>query len=148
MKTTVEDKLLALERLDTTGLRAKWEAVTETPPPQISPILLRLALAYRLQENTLTASTRKAHASQDAALKRVLEGQASKSAIGGASKLVRDWQGTTHIVTIDEAGTIRWNNRAWKSLSAVARAITGTHWSGPAFFGVRERDGVQRKVKP
>lgn len=51
---------------------------------------------------------------------------------------MRDWQGTVHVVTIDENGIIRWNEREWTSLSAVARAITGGHWSGPAFFGLRK----------
>ena len=45
----------------------------------------------------------------------------------------------THIVTIDEAIIIHWNNREWTSLSAVTRAITGGHWSGPALFGLRPR---------
>ncbi len=51
-------------------------------------------------------------------------------------RLVRDWQGTTHVVTIDEQGGIHWNDRTWSSLSAVADAITGSHRSGPAFFGL------------
>lgn len=44
-----------------------------------------------------------------------------------------------HVVTIGEDGAIRWNDRAFKSLSEVARAITGTRWSGPAFFGLKRR---------
>ncbi len=54
-------------------------------------------------------------------------------------RLVREWQGTVHVVTVDETGTILWNGRSWKSLSEVARAITGTRWSGPAFFGLKPR---------
>jgi hypothetical protein len=42
------------------------------------------------------------------------------------------------VVTIDEAGVIRWDDREWKSLSSVAREITGTRWSGPAFFGLKQ----------
>src|SRR3546814_17580092 len=52
-------------------------------------------------------------------------------------RLARVWQGTTHIVTMGEDSVIRWNDREWRSLSQVARAITGTNWSGPAFFGFR-----------
>lgn len=50
---------------------------------------------------------------------------------------MREWQGVTHVVTIDETQTIRWNGQKFASLSAVAHAITGGHWSGPAFFGLR-----------
>ncbi len=49
---------------------------------------------------------------------------------------MREWNGTVHILTIGDDSVIRWNEREWKSLSEVARAITGTRWSGPAFFGL------------
>ena len=54
-------------------------------------------------------------------------------------RLTREWNGSLHTVTVDDEGGIRWNNQTWKSLSAVARAITGTRWSGPAFFGLKTR---------
>jgi hypothetical protein len=54
-------------------------------------------------------------------------------------RLVREWNGRTHIVTIGEDEVVRWNEREWRSLSAVARAITGTRWSGPAFFGLKRK---------
>ena len=53
-------------------------------------------------------------------------------------RLVRAWNGRTHVVTIGEDRVIRWNEREWRSLSEVARAITGTRWSGPAFFGLKQ----------
>ena len=54
-------------------------------------------------------------------------------------QLVREWNGTVHIVVVGEDNVIRWNGREWRSLSEVARAITGTRWSGPAFFGLKRR---------
>ena len=54
-------------------------------------------------------------------------------------RLVREWNGTVQVVEVDESNTIRWNGRAWGSLSEVARAITGTRWSGPAFFGLKRK---------
>lgn len=54
-------------------------------------------------------------------------------------QLVRVWQGVSHVVTMGEDGIIRWNDQEWRSLSAVARSITGTCWSGPAFFGLRSK---------
>ncbi len=53
-------------------------------------------------------------------------------------RLAREHGGVMHVVTIGELGEIRWKEREWRSLSEVARAITGTRWSGPAFFGLRE----------
>jgi hypothetical protein len=52
--------------------------------------------------------------------------------------LVREWQGTTHHVTIVNDGFL-WNGQTHRSLSAIARAITGAKWNGPRFFGMRER---------
>jgi hypothetical protein len=54
-------------------------------------------------------------------------------------RLVREWNGKVHVVTIGEDNVISWNDRHWRSLSEVARAITGTRWSGPAFFGLKQR---------
>ncbi|MCK9826153.1 DUF2924 domain-containing protein, partial [Nocardioides cavernae] len=54
-------------------------------------------------------------------------------------RLVREWQGGAHVVTVGEDGVISWDGRTWTSLSEVARAITGTRWSGPAFFGLKKK---------
>jgi hypothetical protein len=51
--------------------------------------------------------------------------------------LVREWQGTTHQVAVGDDGFL-WNGRTYRSLSSIARAITGTNWNGPRFFGMRE----------
>lgn len=52
---------------------------------------------------------------------------------------VRVWNGVAHVVTVNEAGQVEWNGKTWRSLSEVARSITGTQWSGPKFFGLRDR---------
>ena len=54
-------------------------------------------------------------------------------------RLVREWGGKVHVVLVGEDQVIRWDGREWKSLSEVARAITGTRWSGPAFFGLKKK---------
>lgn len=56
------------------------------------------------------------------------------------TRLVREWNGSTHVVEVTERGFV-WNGQAYRSLSAVARAITGARWSGPRFFGLGLRDG-------
>ena len=55
------------------------------------------------------------------------------------TRLVREWQGKAHVVTIGADKVIRWEDREYRSLSQVAKAITGTHWSGPAFFGLKKK---------
>jgi hypothetical protein len=54
-------------------------------------------------------------------------------------RLVREWQGRVHVVTVGEDQVVRWEERPYRSLSEVARAITGTRWSGPAFFGLKKK---------
>jgi hypothetical protein len=53
------------------------------------------------------------------------------------TRLIREWHGVTHEVTIEESG-YRWKNKQFRSLSKIAQAITGTHWSGPRFFGLKQ----------
>ena len=55
------------------------------------------------------------------------------------TRLVREWGGEAHVVTVGEDSRIRWRDREFGSLSEVARAITGTRWSGPAFFGLKTK---------
>src|SRR5229473_2124922 len=60
--------------------------------------------------------------------------------------LMHEWHGTTHHVTIVDDGFV-WNGSTHRSLSSIARAITGTKWNGPRFFGMREADGVTRESR-
>ncbi len=96
---------------------------------------MRLALAYEIQKDELGGL------SSDVC--RRFEGLASSGrlrlAVQPGMRLVREWKGELHVVTINEAGGIVWKDQVWRSLSEVARAITGTSWSGPAFFGMIER---------
>jgi hypothetical protein len=57
-------------------------------------------------------------------------------------RLVREWSGRVHVVEIGDDEVIRWDGREWRSLSEVARTITGTRWSGPAFFGLKKKAAV------
>jgi hypothetical protein len=61
---------------------------------------------------------------------------ATRPALAPGARLVREWQGRTHQVTVLAAG-FEYAGQTYRSLSAIARTITGTPWSGPAFFGVR-----------
>jgi hypothetical protein len=116
-------------------LRQAWEARISGPPPKLSRDMLALALGYAIQEaetGGLPAATRRA----------MREGKSPRStALTPGTRLVRSWNGVAHCVAIDDDGTIVWNERSWSSLSAVARAITGTRWSGPEFFGLKPGTG-------
>ncbi|WP_425415747.1 DUF2924 domain-containing protein [Paracoccus chinensis] len=60
-------------------------------------------------------------------------------------RLLRKWNGTTHVVEIRSEGYF-WNGRFWRSLSAITREITGAQWSGPRFFGLNAAgQGVGQK---
>jgi hypothetical protein len=134
----LEAELAALAGLSPPQLREKWVAVTGRPLPRVSPKLLRLALAWELQASVhggLSRRTSQKLAQLAGARSVTREAQAGM-------RLVREWGGKVHVVTIGEDKVIRWNDREWRSLSQVARAITGTRWSGPAFFGLRTRKAV------
>ena len=97
--------------------------------------MLRLALAWELQAKALGGLSRLTRQKLD----QLARGATRTEPTRPGTRLVREWQGKAHIVTIGEDGVIRWNEREWNSLSEVARAITGTRWSGPAFFGLKRK---------
>jgi len=115
-------------------LQDRWAKLTGRPVPRLSVAMLRLALGYEIQARAKGGLSR--------TVRRQLDGfgDARPRAIPLAPglRLVREWQGKVHVVTVDDAGAIHWNGQCWKSLSEVARTITGTRWSGPAFFGLKQ----------
>ena len=129
--------LAALATLSPAHLREQWSKTTGKVLPRISPAMLRLALAHELQTKALGGLSR-------ASQQRLDQAAAAKTQTRSTSpgmRLVREHNGQVYIVAISETGEVEWNGRTWRSLSEVARAITGTHWSGPAFFGLKQRKG-------
>lgn len=113
-------------------LRGEWLSRFGAPPKLRSPELLALMLAYRIQaavEGGIDAELRRT-------LRRPLAGKTS-SVLTPGTKLSREWQGVRHEVTVEPSGRIRWRGQDYKSLSQAARAITGSRWNGPRFFGLR-----------
>lgn len=131
----LEAELAALATMTPAQLRSEWTAATGKPLPSVSPAMLLLALSYEIQAKALGGLSRTAQQRLDQAMLARTE---TRDAAPGI-RMVREWQGKIHVVTIGEAGAIEWNGTTWRSLSAVARAITGTRWSGPAFFGLKEK---------
>ena len=126
-----------VEPLGREGLTEAWVEVIGTPPPKkMSQGFMRSILAYDLQ-------AREFGDLKPGALKRIKnagrEGARSTNRARGALKpggrLIRDWNGVSYIVEVTEAGFV-WQGQTHRSLSAIARAITGTRWSGPRFFGL------------
>ena len=129
---TLAQQLAALPDLPWAELRQRWLEMTGRPLPRVKQGLLRMALAWELQAMALGGLPRRT----EQALARAAE----QAGLGSPKtlKLVREWHGVLHTVTVEADQTIRWNGQTWNSLSEVARAITGTRWSGPAFFGLKK----------
>jgi Protein of unknown function (DUF2924) len=149
-----EDLTREIERiqsLDVPALIERWKALFDSAPsPLLSPVFMSRAIAYRIQERALGGlkpSTQKildrlggdgeTHPNKLAPRRRASAG----------TVFIREWRGVRHRVTVLD-NDVLYRNRRYKSLSEVARAITGTHWSGPLFFGLKKRgkeeeDGVR-----
>jgi len=130
----LDAELAALESMSRAELRAAWKQQLHTIPPNVSAGLLRLALAHHLQSKVTGGITK----AMERKLQEIADGAAATRVTPG-TRLVREWRGKVHVVTLTEDGRYCWQGREWTSLSMVARAITGTQWSGPAFFGTKTK---------
>jgi hypothetical protein len=131
-QSDLASEVQALESLDLEGLRAAWRAWGEEPPKTRSPELLRLALGWRMQAEATGGLTREARAM----LRRTSTPARAPPGLGDGARLVREWRGVRHeVVAVD--GGFRHRGQIYRSLSEVARAITGSRWNGPRFFGLR-----------
>jgi Protein of unknown function (DUF2924) len=128
--------------LDVPGLQRRWVTLFGAEAsPRLGRQLMIRAIAYRLQEkalgglrpSTLRILDRVADGSASAESKRAPTRRASAGTL-----LIRQWHGISHRVTLLDNEVI-YRGRRYKSLSEVARAITGTRWSGPLFFGLKQR---------
>jgi hypothetical protein len=136
-------QLAALKHMTVVELKTKWESLFGTLAPNNSRSYLELRLGYRIQELTLGGLSRETRRALDL-LANEIEGQARHTSIIAdprnpvvGTRLVREWDGVEHTVTVMKDG-FELQGRKFKSLSAVARAITGTQWNGYRFFGLRE----------
>jgi hypothetical protein len=143
-------RLEQLQGLDGLALREEWRRLCRAEPPRISRDLLTRALAYRLQELEFGGLPKWARQS--------LAGLATATdpaETGGAptpkppprlkpgARLVREWHGRTHSVIVLE-DAFEFEAKRYRSLTQIAREITGAHWSGPRFFGlVKRRAGAE-----
>jgi Protein of unknown function (DUF2924) len=150
LKPEIED----LDRLSRAELRALWaRELGDEPPASLGRDVLALAIAYTRQERLYGGLTRPVANELDRLLDRALRDGGSKGPQAPTTPLprtgtilVREWQGTIHHVTIVNDGFV-WNGQTHRSLSSIARAITGTKWNGPRFFGMREVNGRMSETR-
>jgi hypothetical protein len=134
------DELNELERLSRHELQERWRRHHKCSPPRhASARFLSLALAYTLQERAslgLSASARRELAAIAMGDTPRLSSKSSK--IKPGTRLLREWHGETHEVVTTDQGFV-WKGRTFRSLTALAHAITGVKWNGHRFFGLTNR---------
>ena len=130
----------ALIQLTPGALRALWPQWFDRPPPaKIRRELLVHALAYRMQERALGGLTTATRTRLREIAKRVKSNSVTEviapPRLTPGTHVIREWGNERHQVTVEVAGFI-YRGQRYRSLSEIARRITGTRWSGPLFFGV------------
>ena len=140
MTDSVLARLAALKTATTPELREQWRSLFDTAAPRYNRRFLESRLAYRIQELAYgglkpeTIERLEALGEQLASGKNISSRDEHRPIAG--TRLIREWKGVDHCVTVRD-DDFEYQGRPYKSLSAVARAITGTRWNGPLFFGLR-----------
>ena len=150
MRNDNGDKVLAeeiaeLESWSYSDLKLAWRrAFRHNPPKFLSRNLLELGVAWKLQERALSGlnltAKRQLHevARGIDARSEIIKTRGVKLRPGAL--LMREWAGEIHEILVTDDG-FEWRGKTWRSLSVIAREMTGTRWSGPRFFGLHERNG-------
>jgi len=143
----IENEIAHLRGLDLDGLRARWRSLTgRVASPHLPKTLLLRVLAYRVQAAALgdldkaTARFLDRIADETRSGQRVDVPVPDRAGLKPGTVLVREWEGTPQRVMVLAEG-FAWNGETYASLSKAARAITGTRWNGPCFFGLRDQKG-------
>jgi hypothetical protein len=150
----LSQKIATLADLTTQQLRTEWRRLYRNHPPRLSRDLLVRTIAYRLQELAYGGLS-KATQRKLIALTNELQTNGGIAPDPGprvrpGARLVREWRGRTHTVVVTEDG-FEYVGKIYSSLSKIAQAITGAHWSGPRFFGLNRSEAiaaVQPQHKP
>lgn len=141
-RSTVEQHLAVLPHLDREALQQRWQELFGCPAPvRVRRDLLRRVIAYQIQEQAY-GGLKPATVRQ---LRRIAGGLKSNNtpavpatiSLRPGARLMREWNGETHVVDVTPDG-FTWRGKAYRSLSVIAREITGARWSGPRFFGLKD----------
>ena len=139
-ENSLSSELAAIVTMTYAELHLAWRRhYRAIPPKKMSRDILELGIAWKIQENKL-GGLGAAVKRQIAELARTMAAKSDLAkprtvSLKPGSRLLRAWEGVTHEVLVVEDGFL-WAGRTWRSLSAIAREITGTRWSGPRFFGI------------
>ena len=139
----VAKALVRLSEVTIFELRGEWRRLHRMPPPmRLSRDLLTRGISYKLQERAYgglsKAIARKLEQAAADPLSRGAANPTQPISLQPGTRLVREWRGVTHTALIHADG-IEWRGQRYRSLSVVARKITGARWSGPRFFGLRRQ---------
>ncbi len=135
-------RLAALKTTPMPDLKRQWRELFETEPPAFNRRYLESRLAYRIQELVYGGLKPETLKRLEALGEQLDGGNITLRRIRGdltpivGTRLLREWQGVEQIVTVTADG-FEWQGRPYRSLSAIARAITGTRWNGLVFFGLK-----------
>jgi Protein of unknown function (DUF2924) len=143
MTDSIAAQVAALPKKPTPELKQMWRELYDKEPPAFSRNYLISRLAYRIQELAYGGLKPATRTKLDALADALDPKAARKRIVNGpivGTQLIREWRGVEHKVTVLADG-FEWEGRRYKSLSAVARAITGTRWNGLTFFGVKRHGG-------
>ena len=137
-------RLAALKSTPTKDLKDQWRELFDSEPPPFNRRYLESRLAYRIHELAYGGLKPETIRRLERLGEELDGGDRKKSRIRAdfhpiaGTRLLREWQGAEHVVTVTVDG-FEWQGRPYKSLSAIARAITGTRWNGWVFFGLKSR---------
>ena len=134
MNDLLKSQIQALLEMSRDQLAQKWEAAFKCPAPsrvhsRVHSSVLRSAIAWHLQMKSQSTWS-------VARIRKMLSQSGKTITVQTGARLIREWQGQTHVVNVLDSG-YDYQGRVYKSLSAIAREITGTAWSGPLFFGLK-----------
>jgi len=146
--TAIEAEIDHIRSLGLDALRTRWRMTFGSmPPAALTKDLIARMIAYRLQEeafgglNRATAKLLDAYSRGDKVRTELMR------RLKPGSVLVREYRGERHTVTVAPDGFV-WQGTTYGSLSIIARAITGTAWNGPRFFGLRTQSGDRAEAEP
>ena len=153
-KNNIIKQIAALEKMKTLELKERWRVLFGGEPPGYNRVLLIKRLAYRIQELAFGGLSNETRRRMDELMDaNDLDSIGKPKAVKhrrridmptAGTRLIREWDGEDHEVMVMKNG-FEYRDKPYKSLSSIARSITGSRWNGPLFFGLR--NNAKKNVK-
>lgn len=139
MSSELEQQIEGLRRMGREQLNDQWrDLYRAAPPAAFTPDLLARGIAWRLQENelgSLSPEVRRMLGGSSGEAVQPRRRPSARASLRPGNRLVRRWRGRTYVVEVTDGG-LMFEDTRYSSLTVIATKITGTHWSGPKFFGL------------